>query len=90
MKKKNQPAVIEVERTEGDNQISFAVRGSAQWLQEMMPFVMFNLGTLTNRIWECADEVQRADLLAGINALQAHASYQGEFITVRIAQEKPL
>lgn len=84
----NQPAVIEVERT--DNQISFAVRGSAQWLQEMMPFVRFNLGTLTKRIWERADEAQREELLAGINALQALESYQGEFITVRIAQEKPV
>ncbi len=86
----NQPAVIEVERTEGDNQISFAVRGSAAWLEEMMPFVMFNLGTLTSRIWERADDAQRADLLAGINALQCLASYQGEFITVHIAQEKPV
>lgn len=86
-RQKHQPVIIEVTRFEGDNELSFAVRGSSEWLQEMLPFVMFHLGTLTKHVWESADEAQRQDLLDGINALQRRESYQGEFVKVTIAQE---
>ncbi len=88
-KQKHQPAIIEINCIEGDNEMSFAVRGSLEWLNEVMPFVMFGAGTITARVWKDTNEAERQELVDGINALQRHESYQGQFVKVTIAQEKP-
>lgn len=87
--KKPQPAIIEVTSSQGDDEINFAIRGSSEWLDKMMPFLMFGMGTITAGLWENADEETRQDLLDGINALRALKSYQGKLVTVCIAQEQP-
>ncbi len=67
--------------------MSLAVRGSLEWLIKVMPFVFMNLGYLTGYIWPDATQSQRDELLAAINSLQEHKSYQGDFINIQIAQE---
>ena len=84
----NQPVIIEVSHTEGDNQISFAVRGSVEWLNEVIAFAQFNLGFMTGKMWDESSEEQRDEIVAGINALRDRESYQGETITVSLAQPK--
>jgi hypothetical protein len=86
--KKQSPVIIEAERSEGDNKVSFALRGSLAWLEEMKHFVMFNLGVFTARLWEDASAAQRQDLLNAINAFQRGASYHSELITITIAREE--
>ena len=85
---KHQPVIIEAEHSEGDNEMSFAIRGSVEWLDTMMPFLMFSMGALTAQIWEEADEAERQELIKGINALRRRESYQGKLLTITIAKEK--
>lgn len=86
-KQKHQPAIIEVTRSEGDNQISFAIRGSSEWLNEMMPFVISNLEFIGQRILGTTDPTQCDEMLAGLDALANLKTYEGEFVKVSIAQE---
>lgn len=86
---KHQPVIIEVTHIKGDNEISFSLRGSLEWMNEMMPFLQFNLGYTAGKIWNESNEEQRAELVAGVNALQNHESFQGETVKVHIAQENP-
>lgn len=86
----NQPVIIEVSRTEGDNEISFAIRGSVEWLQDVLPFALVNLGFISGRVWLSSNEAQRAEMQAGIAAFERRESYQGKFVTVRISQEQTI
>lgn len=86
MNTKHQPVIIEVTHTEGDNEISFALRGSVEWMKQMNEFILSNLKFTSQLIWE-SDPESHAEILEGLDALSHRRSFNGNFVTITIAKE---
>lgn len=84
-------AMIEISYSEGDNTLGFSVRGSMEWLIEMEAFINYNTAFFIGRGALDVDALVqgRNELIEAFAAMKENHSYQGEIVTLRVAETEP-
>lgn len=83
-----QPFIIEAQHTEGDNQISFSIRGSVEWGKQHSALTESNiLHFFTTQLKSGVESEGYKELVEAITALSKKESYQGKNVKVAFSQE---
>jgi hypothetical protein len=84
----NQPFIIEAKHSNGDNEISFSIRGSVEWGKQHSQFIETNiLHLFTTQIKTSVESEDYKDLIKAITALQKKQNFTGENVSVKCNQE---
>lgn len=84
----NQPFIIEAAHHDGDNQISFSIRGSGEWGKDHQLFTELNLEyILGTQVRDGVPEKVRLEVSQALEAMQKHQNYKGKNVKVTFNQE---